>query len=282
MDRGGEGGHNAILMGIPGQGKTTLLEYLAVLAAKGVDLFGEKREPKAGIWRARRHDKYLEFFHLGIGRLMLPQGSAYTLLKVFDDGRQEEITIDDLEEEGLDYAFYAGPKDIVDKLEVGKILCILFPGTKLEETKFYADLFEALINRRSQDWVDVSIDEAGDILGPYTGDSWLVQKKFIDGTADFRKTLIDSRFGCHAYTDLDQRLWAKVPYHIYKRGAKRMKGDTPRLKQETINNTQVNEAWITYGAFFDKFTFPDMKPEARLNYRLQTVARRFVVQEEKI
>jgi hypothetical protein len=190
-----------------------------------------------------------------------------------------EITVDDLEEEGLDYGFYRNAKDVANKLEVGKILCILYPGSSLEETKFYAELFEALVNRPSQQWVHLAIDEAGDMLAPYTTDSYKIQKQFIDSVADFRKTGINSEFGCHSYTDLDYRILPKLPYHIYKRGAQRMRTETKKLKQETINNTQVNEAWFTVGPFFDKVLFPAMKPEASLDYKLQTVARTFVVEK---
>lgn len=280
LDRSGEGGHNAILMGAPGEGKTSLLQYLAVFAVKGRDVYGDKRESQAGLWRARRHDRYLEFFGLKVGKLMLPQNSAYTLLKVYDDNTREEISVDDLEEAGLDYGFYTSPRSIVEQLEVGKILCILFPGDALEETKFYADLFEALVNRPTDEWVHISIDEAGDILAPYNTDSYKVQKKFIDSVADFRKTNINSEVACHSYTDLDYRILPKMKYHIYKRGSKRMQGETKRLRQETINNTEKGEAWFTNGPFFDKLIFPEMKPEAKLNFKLQTVARSMTVNVE--
>jgi hypothetical protein len=280
LDRAGEGGHNAMVMGFPGQAKTSILQYLSTLAVQGRDVYGNRREKQAALWRARRHDKYLEFFGLGIGKLMLPEGSAYTLQKIYPDNRVEEITVDDLEDAGLDYAFYSSPRDIVSKLEVGKILCILFPGTSLEETRFYADLFEALVNRRSQEWVHLAIDEAGDILAPYNTDSYKVQKQFIDSVADFRKTLINSIFSCHSYTDLDYRILPKLPYHIYKRGAKKMPADTKKLKQETINNTEIGEAWVTNSAFFDKLIFPEMKTEAKLDFKLQTVSRTMTVETE--
>ena len=279
LQRDGEQGHNALLMGMPGTGKTTLLQYLAVLAAKGKDVFGDSREKQAGIWRARRHDKYLEFFSLGIGRLMLPAGSNYDLLKMRGTDRQT-ITLDDLESEGIDYDTYSSAAEIAEKLEPGKILAILYPGDTLEETAFYAELFRALVNRKTDEWVHLSIDEAGDLLPPYTGDSWKIQKDFVDATADFRKRLINSEFGCHWHTDLDPRLWGKLPYHIYKMGAKRMKGETPRLKQETINNTGVGEGWITYGAFFDKFLYPPMQASAALDYSLQTISRSMQVEVE--
>lgn len=280
LDRAGEGGHNAILMGAPGEGKTSLLEYLSVVAAKGRDIYGDKREPQAGIWRARRHDRYLEFFGLNIGRLMLPQNSAYSLWKIYDDSRREEITVDELEEAGLDYGFYTSPKSIVEQLEVGKILCILFPGDALEETRFYADLFEALVNRPTDEWVHIAIDEAGDILAPYNTDSYKVQKKFIDSVADFRKTNINSEVACHSYTDLDYRILPKMKYHIYKRGSKRMQGETKKIRQETINNTEKGEAWFTNGPFFDKLIFPEMKPDAKLDFKLQTVSRSMNVDVE--
>ena len=280
LDKAGEGGHSAVVMGFPGQAKTSLLQYLSTLAVQGRDVYDNRREKQAGIWRARRHDKYLEFFGLGIGKLMLPSGSSYTLQKIYPDNRIEEISVDDLEDAGLDYEFYKDAKDIVNKLEVGKILCILFPGTSLEETRFYSGLFQELVNRKSQEWVHLAIDEAGDILAPYNTDSYKVQKQFIDAVADFRKTFINSIFSCHSYTDLDYRILPKLPYHIYKRGAKKMNGDTRKLKQETINNTQINESWWTNGAFFDKLIFPEMKTEAKLDYRLQTIARTMTVETE--
>ena len=280
LDRAGEGGHNAILMGAPGQGKTSILQYLSTLAVQGRDVYGNRREPQAGIWRARRHDKYLEFFALGIGKLMLPSGSSYTLQKIYAGNRIEEISVDDLEDAGLEYAFYGSPQDVVDSLEVGKILCILFPGTSIEETKFYAELFQALVNRKSQEWVHMAIDEAGDILAPYNTDSYRIQKLFIDSVADFRKTGINSEFSCHSYTDLDYRILPKLPYHIYKRGAKRMPAETKKLKQETINRTEINEAWFTTGPFFDKLIFPEMKTEAKLDFKLQTVSRTMTVETE--
>lgn len=209
---------------------------------------------------------------------MLPEGSAYTLQKVYNDNRIQEITIDDLEEEGIDYAFFRNAQDVVRKLEVGKISCILYPGTSLQETQFYAELFQALVNRPSQEWVHLAIDEAGDLLAPYTTDSYRVQKLFVDSVADFRKTGINSEFGCHSYTDLDYRILPKLPYHIYKRGSKKMIAETKKLKQETINNTEVSEAWFTSGPFFDKLIFPAMKPEASLDYKLQTVSQTFIVE----
>jgi hypothetical protein len=280
LDREGEMGHSGLVMGSPGQAKTSMLEYLSYLAAAGRDVYNNPREKQAGIWRARRHDKYLEFFGLGLGKLLLPEGSSYTLQKVHPDNRVEEISLDDLEDAGLDYAFYGSPKDVVDSLEVGKILCILFPGTSLDETRFYAELFEALVNRSSQEWVHLAIDEAGDILAPYNTDSYKIQKQFIDSVADFRKTGINSVFACHSYTDLDYRILPKLPYHIYKRGAKKMPADTKKLKQETINATQINEAWFTVGPFFDKLIFPKMQEDARLNFKLQTVARTMTVETE--
>ena len=250
------------------------------MAAQGRDVYGNSREKQACIWRARRHDRYLEFFGLGLGRLMLPSGSAYTLQKIYTGNKMEEITVDDLEESGIDYDFYNGPSDIAQKLEPGKILCILFPGTSLEETRFYSDLFVALVNRRSQDFVHLAIDEAGDIIPPYNTDSYKVQKQFVDATGDFRKTLINSIFASHAYTDLDYRILPKLPYHIYKRGAQKIHSDTRKLKQDTINDTKVNESWWTNGAFFDKLIFPAMETEARLDFRLQTVARTMTVETE--
>jgi hypothetical protein len=279
LDRSGEGGHQAMLMGAPGEGKTTLLEYLAILAAKGKDIYGKDREKQACIWRARQHDRYLEFFKLGVGKLMLPENSNYTLLKVYEK-HKEEITMDDLESLGIDYGLYTDPQSIVDQLEAGKILCILFPGSKEAETVFYSDLFESLVHRKTDEWVNVSIDESGDILAPYTAESYKVQKRFIDSIGDFRKNNIDSILGCHVHTDLDFRVRGKCKYHIYKSGATKMPGETRRLREETINHTKVSEAWITYGGFFDKFVFPDMAANAKLDYKLQTVAKTMAVQTE--
>lgn len=284
LDRSGEGGHNALLMGAPGQGKTSILQYFTYLAAVGKDPYGNQREKQACIWRARQEDRYLEFFNLGkdggLGILLLPAGSDFTLYKVYDDDRREEITADDLEDAGIPYLFYKSPEDLVEQLEPGKIHCVLFAGTSLEETKFYSELFKALVKRKSRKWVHLSIDEAADILGPYDGDSYKVQAEFVKSVADFRKKMINSEFGCHAAKDLDYRIHSKLPYHIYKRGAKKMAGDTRYLRQETINGSKVGEAWFTFGAFYDKLEFPPMKEEAKLDYSLQTESRRFVVEKE--
>ena len=77
LDRDGENGHNVILLGAPRQGKTYLLKYLTYRACIGRDLYDDDKsniEPQACIWRARTHDRYLEFFKLGIGILAIPSG----------------------------------------------------------------------------------------------------------------------------------------------------------------------------------------------------------------
>jgi hypothetical protein len=280
LDRTGEQGHNAIMMGSPGEGKTSLLEYLTVLAARGKDVYGDTREKQACIWRARRHDRYLEFFGLNLGKLLLPRNSAYSLLKVYNDNTREEISVEELEGANIEYGFYTFASDIIDQLEVGKILCILFPGDSLEETKFYSELFQALVNRKTDEWVHISVDEAGDILAPYNSDSYKIQKRFIDSVADFRKTNINSEMACHSYTDLDYRIVPKMKYHIYKRGAKKMPGETNKVKQETINNTEKGQAWFINGPFFDKLEFPEMTKDARLDFKLQTISRSMVVDLE--
>ena len=275
-----QGGRNAILMGAPGEGKTSLLQYLTYLACRGKDIYGKSRQPQECIWRARKHDKYLEFFNLGIGKLMLPEGSDYSLLKVYDDDREQEITLDDLEDEGIDYALYDGSQDIIRNLEEGKVLCILYPGSGIEETSFYADLFSQLVDRKSRKWIHICIDEADDILGPYSSDSYKVQQKFINSASDFRKTMVNSVFATHDYRNLDYRLLPKTKWHMYKKGAKRMQGEPTKLKQDYINALQLEEAELVFGAFFDKFTYPPMKKENRLDYKLQTISRRFEVQQE--
>lgn len=275
-----QGGRNAILMGAPGQGKTSLLEYLTYLAARGKDIRGNKREQQACIWRARKHDKYLEFMNMGIGILALPEGSDYQLTKVYNE-RTEEIQLEDLEDEGIPYMLFKDPEDIVKHLEKGKVICILFPGDQKEETEFYTELSRQLVDRRSRDWVHMVIDEADDIIPPYSTETYKIQTKFITAANDMRKTNINTVFATHSYTNLDYRIRPKTPWHIYKRGAQRMEGESRKLSQTIINQLRKNEAEITFGAFFDPLTFPMPRRSNRLDFKLQTEYRRHVIKLEK-
>ena len=274
-----QGGRNALLLGAPGQGKTSLIQYLTYLACRGKDFHGNPREKQAAIWRARGHDRYLEFMNLGIGVLAVPEGSDFTLVKVYDT-RQEAIDIQDLEDEGIPYFRYSSPQDILAHMEPGKVICILFAGSGTEETQFYADLFEALVARRDNQWIHIAIDEADDILPPYSQESYKVQAQFVRAVNDFRKRYINSIFATHDYRNLDYRIRPKTPWHIYKRGAKRLPGESGKLKQDYINSLQISEAHITFGAFFDLFSFPAPPKGKRLDFSLQTEYRRFDVTME--
>ena len=286
LDRNGENGHNAILLGAPRQGKTYLLKYLMYRACIGRDLYDDdysEKEKQAGIWRVRTHDRYLEFFRLGIGILAIPAGSDYTLVRVNDDDSKREMTIEDLEEEGIDYFVYNTPKDIVDHLEGGKVICILFPGTLVEEAEFYADLGHTLNVRQSRKWVFMVIDEAGDLYPPFKKITFKSQEKFKETASDFSKNLINCIIASHEMSGLDWRLGEKFPWTIYKRGASRRRksGAAPqKLRQDYINKLEKREAIITFGAFYDKFTSPLVPDDKRLEYKLTTVKRSFAIEGE--
>lgn len=283
LDRNGENGHNTILLGAPRQGKTYLLKYLTYRACIGRDLYDDdksEKEKQACIWRARTHDRYLEFFRLGIGILAIPAGSDYNLVRVYNDESKKEMAIEDLEAEGIDYFTYNTPQDIVDHLEVGKVICILFAGTLVEEAEFYANLGYALNGRHSRKWVHMVIDEAGDLFPPYNKDTIKIQDKFKEAASDFSKNLINCIIVSHEMSGLDWRLGEKFPWTIYKRGASRRKksGAAPqKLRQDYINRLEKKESIITFGAFYDKFTFPMIPEDKRLDYKLTTVKHSFTI-----
>ncbi len=284
LDRDSEDGHNALLLGAPGEGKTTLLQYLSVLAVTGMDPYGNKREKQAGLWRARKHDKYLEFFNLGLGKLMFPNNASFSLYRVRSGCPPEELELDQLEGEGIDYGFYEDAADLVNKLEVGKILCIMFPEDHKrpdEEAEFYTSLFEALKVRKSQEYVHLVVDEIGDLFPLNAEGRYALHMRAVKAFSDFRKTSINSVFAAHSTKDLDYRFIEKLKYRIYKAGSKKIDGDAPDLRQKTINFTPVNAAWFVRTVYYDQLLFPDMKPEAKLNYKLQTVGRQFVIEAVK-
>ena len=82
------GGHQSLLIGNSGQGKTTLMEYFTMLAVSGKNIYNKNREKQAALWRARKHDRYLDFVNLKIGRLMFPRNSSFLLQKIWpkEDG----------------------------------------------------------------------------------------------------------------------------------------------------------------------------------------------------
>lgn len=276
LDRRGERGHQAFIIGHPGEGKTSLLQYLTYLAVIGRDIYGKTREQQQGIWRVRRHDRYFDFFGLGIGILALPEGSNYNLVKVYEDDTEESIKLEELEDEGIPYIFYRDAEDLVSKLQEGKVMCIPYEGGTHEETEFYANLFEAINNRKSQKWIHIAIDEIQDILKPYRAETMTINGRFADAVSDFRKRLVNSEFACHdPAIELDYRLIPNVKFHIYKRGATKMRNDSTRVKQQTINTLDVNEAFIINTAFWDSFTFPKMPDNNRYKYDIQTVPVNF-------
>jgi len=286
LDRDGENGHNVILLGAPRQGKTYLLKYLTYRACIGRDLYDDDKsniEPQACIWRARTHDRYLEFFKLGIGILAIPSGGDFTLIRINNDDSKVEITVDDLEEQGMEYFVYDSPQDVVDHLVPGKVICILFPGNLMEEAEFYADLGEKINLRQSRQWVHMVIDEAGDLFPPFNQHTMKTQEKFINAASDFSKNLVNCIIASHEMSGLDWRLGQKFPWTIYKKGATRRKrtGAAPQiLRQDYINRLEKNEAIITFGAFYDKFTFPMIPEDKRLDYKLTTIKRTFVIESE--
>lgn len=284
LERNSEDGHNALLLGAPGEGKTTLLQYLSVLAAQGLDPYGNKREKQAGLWRARKHDKYLEFFNLGLGKLMFPNNASFSLFRVRSGTQPEEIDLGQLEEEGIEYGFYKDAMDLVNQLEVGKILCIMFPEDPRrpdDEADFYVELFEALKNRKSQEYVHLVVDEIGDLFPLNAEGRYTLHMRAVKAFSDFRKTSVNSVFAAHSTKDLDYRFIEKLKYRIYKAGSKKINGDAPDLRQKTINFTPINAAWFVRTVYYDQMIFPDMKPEAKLDYKLQTIGRQFVVEAEK-
>lgn len=284
LERSSEDGHNALLLGAPGTGKTSLLQYISILAVRGLDPYGNKREKQAGLWRARKHDRYLEFFNLGVGKLMFPENASYSLYRVRPGKDPEEIELYNLEEEGIDYGFYKDAQDLVNKLEVGRILCIMFPEDPRrpdDEADFYVELFEALVKRKSQEYVHLVVDEIGDLFPLNAEGRYTLHQRATKALNDFRKTSINSVFAAHSTKDLDYRFIPKLKYRIYTAGAKKIEGDAPDLRQKTINFTPLGACWFCQTVYYDRFAFPDMKAEAKLDYKLQTTGRQMVIETEK-
>jgi energy-coupling factor transporter ATP-binding protein EcfA2 len=281
------GGHQSLLIGNSGQGKTTLMEYFTMLAVSGKNIYNKNREKQAALWRARKHDRYLDFVNLKIGRLMFPRNSSFLLQKIWpkeDGGSVQTITMNDLEEEGIDYGFFDDASDLVKKMEPGIVSIIMWPlGKSLEdrikETEFYGDLFAALNNRTDENWIHVAIDEAGDILTANMKGSFLTNLHLVLEVSDFRKNNINSIFGTHRASDLDYRVLGKLPYHIYKMGATKIDGDARKVSQNRINSLRKEQAVIIEGAFWDDFTYPDVPHQEKIKYRLQTTSQTFTVEK---
>ncbi|QRF76197.1 hypothetical protein Thermo_01714 [Thermoplasmatales archaeon] len=279
----GQSGHNAILLGLWG-GRASLLKYLTYLACKGKDIYGDDREKQACIWRAREHDLYLEFFKMGIGILAVPWGGDFTLVKVLDKDTKEEITVDDLEKEGIDYFIYRTSQDIVDHLTVGKVVCILFPGISgyKQEAEFYAELGDALNTRKTSYWAHLAIDKASELYSSYSMDV-KVHRKFKDAASYFSSNLINCILGDEDFGQLDSKLGDIFPWTIYMRGTIKRRdigGQSTKLKQDYITRQKENSAYITDGLLYDRLPFPEMPEEYKADFRIIIKKRTFNIEIE--
>jgi len=282
----GQSGHNAILLGLSA-GRTYLLKYLTFLACYGLDFHGNPRQKQACIWRAREHDRYLEFFKRDIGILAVPYGSDFTLVKVAnaDLSSREEITVDDLEKEGIDYFIYQTSQDIVDHLTVGKVVCILFPGISgyREEAELYAELGDALNARDTSYWVHLAIDKTSELYSPSNGDALKVHRKFKDAASDFSSNLINCILGDEDIGQLDSKLGDIFPWTIYMRGTIKRRGiggQSTKLKQDFITWQKENSAYITSGPFYDQFTFLELPEKYKADFRIIIKKRTFNIEIE--
>lgn len=120
-------------------------------------------------------------------------------------------------------------------------------------------------------WVNIFIDEIGDIAPSQTGgDLWKKIEEFAKTMKNVRRCMMNVHTNTQSVVDVDYRVRSKVMMKVYLPGARSDK--TSRVSQRAIDNLMRdpingNQAFIEYSGTFGKVRFSDIfKPRNGYHY----------------
>lgn len=241
--RDDKGGKIALLTGIPGSGKTTLMIHLA----KRI-LFYHPRE----LVYYRFNDGCQWVFAEPSECVFLLQGLPDKKYVFVNKKKEKPFNPEDL---GIKVRYCYEPRDMLLKAEHGKINFFFH-----YDKQFFVDFCDVLIKKWDDRWVSIFYDEAQQLM-PFnmSGEEYdLIVRDFIEGKiASFRSNKISFIAACHDYAlNLHWSYRSKVQYYVLLTGA------TPprhvRLKYKAFERDGI--AWITDSCSFGYYRFPKYTP----------------------
>jgi len=252
------GGRQVLITGKMGTGKTTLLSKL-----------GENDLAKGAyvIWRGRTADgfHYFKDWESRVRILHHKNDQIRVFISKFGHNKSLEVT------ERLEMVSYSSVSDLIRKVKK-EVINVVFEPTfftiskdfmvylyskariKLSEadrkgaqfgTLMWFEFHQQLLERLDSEWWTVLYDEIDDLFpSNSSGILWHLIRWAQLTFKDFRKSLI-SMFGtAHNYSDIDHRIFEKIPTKIYLAGAKVPKNSL--LYKNAIQSIERGQAKIEW------------------------------------
>lgn len=264
-----QGGRLALITGVQGSGKTTLM---LIIAKK---LF----EKEYIVWRGRDLAQWHRFHDYWKNVvLFVHKNDEIEILKLPYNGGSATV-VDDVK-----IIRYETPDEIIRRLRKTKINVVYEPSfyritdelayeilarcnlyisperrKMMKSSYFWFEFFFRLLRRPDRRWISVFLDEVDDIM-PETpkGLQWTLQEWMKDTTKDLRKAFVSVNASTHILTNVDWRIRSKFQIRIYLKGAQIEKGSLIRNKSIT-QRLQPGMALIEWGTY-GMFTFRPLPP----------------------
>lgn len=283
------GGQAVLLLGPQGAGKTTALYQLAITARELGDIvIIGGRTPLEQIHKIPNWEKTVTIWHY--------KGDEIHIYKI-KNSQSEETTSQ------LEVRTYENARDLIERLDKRRFNLVYgpvwYPTPKnlIKEIRrryhitphapnyvgssvFWHEVFLEAINRKSDDWFTIALDELDDYFGAVGAgfEYWLLRLS-KDLVKDFRKSRTNLYGAVHNLSDLNWQINSKFTTFILLRGARAPEGTA--VNQDLPLKLDLGEAIIVKGQFGLIQIEPLLKPDYTLHVELKAKEKIPTENEEK-
>ena len=217
------GGTQIMTYGAKGSGKSLLLSTWAIK-----DLQHGHRV----VWRSKDVDSWTIFANRVPVNVIIPDK-----LYAFEVERQgKKIALPD----NVSISVIPRPDDAAHNLMQGAINVICLEATPASEAAWWTVFCDRLVHLPTR-WTSLFFDEINDVfVSKPTGDQWMLQDRFKNVFASFRKKKIHFRGSAHIFHDVDYNISYKFKYTVYLQGAILLPKKRTRLRTPSLIS-QLND-----------------------------------------